>query len=333
MTEETSVRHHELGLSDEEVLDMYRTMLLARALDERMWLLNRAGKLPFIVSCKGQEGAQAGIAFALDNTRDYIAPYYRDLAVVLRFGQTARDVMLSGYARREDPSSGGRQMPGHFGSRAHRILSGSSPVATQIPHAVGLALAAKIRGERLVAYTSFGEGSSNQGDFHEACNFAGVHKLPVIFFCENNYYAISVPLARQVACERVADRASGYGFPGITVDGNDVLAVFKAGRDAVLRALDGGGPTLIEALTYRINPHSSDDDDRAYRSREEVELAKQKDALVTFAEYLRQVGVLTASNEAQLSHEVTNEVDAATAYAEAALSPDPADAMKFVYAP
>jgi len=332
MAQQTTIRHHEIGLSDDEVLEMYRTMALARALDERMWLLNRAGKLPFVVSCKGQEGAQVGMAFALDPRRDYVAPYYRDLGVVLRFGQTARDVMLSGFAKKEDPNSGGRQMPGHFGSRSHHILTGSSPVSTQIPHAVGMALAARMRGERLVTYTSFGEGSSNQGDFHEACNFAGVQKLPVIFFCENNLYAISVPLARQVGCERIAQRAAGYGFPGVTVSGNDVLSVYEAARTAVERALGGHGPTLIEVLTYRINPHSSDDDDRVYRSREEVDEAKRTDALITFGDYLRMTGVLTDLKERALSLEIEQLVDEATAYAEQAAYPQPQEALEHVYA-
>lgn len=332
MPQQTTIRHHEIGLSDDEVLEMYRTMVLARALDERMWLLNRAGKLPFVVSCKGQEGAQVGMAFALDPRRDYVAPYYRDLGVVLRFGQTARDVMLSGFAKKEDPNSGGRQMPGHFGSRSNRILTGSSPVSTQIPHAVGMALAARMRGEQLVTYTSFGEGSSNQGDFHEACNFAGVQKLPVIFFCENNLYAISVPLARQVGCERIAQRAVGYGFPGVTVSGNDVLSVYEAARTAVERALGGHGPTLIEVLTYRINPHSSDDDDRVYRSREEVDEAKRTDAIITFGDYLRMTGVLTDEKERTLSLEIEQLVDEATAYAEQAAYAQPQEALEHVYA-
>lgn len=332
MTQTTTIRHRELGLSDDQVIQMYRIMLMARALDERMWLLNRAGKLPFVVSCKGQEGAQVGMAFALDPVRDMAAPYYRDLGIVLYFGQTPRDIMLSGFAKREDPNSGGRQMPGHYGSRVNRILSGSSPVSTQLPHAVGIALAAQIRGEQLVAYTSFGEGSSNQGDFHEACNFAGVHKLPVIFFCENNYYAISVPLAKQVGCKYIADRAIGYGFPGVTIDGNDVLGMYEAARTAVQRALDGEGPTLIEALTYRINPHSSDDDDRAYRSREEVEDAKRRDSLIVFADYLRAVGVLTPDLEQSLVADIASEVDEATAYAEQAPFAAPEEALLSVYA-
>ncbi len=325
-------RHSELGLSDDDVRNMYRYMLMARALDERLWLLNRAGKIPFVVSCKGQEGAQVGAAFALEAGRDYVLPYYRDLGVALVFGQTATDVMLSGFAKWEDPNSGGRQMPGHFGSREHRIVTGSSPVSTQIPHAVGVALAARLRGERLVAYTSFGEGSSNQGDFHEACNFAGVHRLPVVFFCENNGYAISVPVRKQIGCERVADRAAGYGFPGVTVDGNDVLGVYAAMKDAVERALRGEGPTLVEALTYRLNPHSSDDDDRVYRAREEVEEAKSRDAIITFGQYLHSVGVLNTERDGDLRKEIAQLVDAATAYAEKAPYAPPEEALKYVYA-
>lgn len=325
-------RHGELGLSDDDVRNMYRYMLMARALDERLWLLNRAGKIPFVVSCKGQEGAQVGAAFALKAGRDYVLPYYRDLGVVLVFGQTATDVMLSGFAKWEDPNSGGRQMPGHFGSREHRIVTGSSPVSTQIPHAVGVALAARLRGERLVAYTSFGEGSSNQGDFHEACNFAGVHRLPVVFFCENNGYAISVPVKKQLGCERVADRAAGYGFPGVTVDGNDVLGVYWAMKEAVERALRGEGPTLVEALTYRLNPHSSDDDDRVYRTREEVEDAKSRDSIIAFGQYLQTQGLLSEEAVSDLRKEIAQLVDAATAYAEKASYAPPEEALKYVYA-
>ena len=179
-------RHSAIGLSDKTVLEMYETMLLARRLDERMWLLNRSGKIPFVISCQGQEAAQVGAAFALDKQKDYVLPYYRDMGVVLTFGMTATDIMLSGFAKAEDPSSGGRQMPGHFGQKKNRIVTGSSPVTTQVPHAVGIALGGKMAKEDIVTFVTFGEGSSNQGDFHEGANFAGVHKLPVIFMCGNN---------------------------------------------------------------------------------------------------------------------------------------------------
>lgn len=221
-------RHESLGLTNEQVLDMYKHMLLARKLDERMWLLNRAGKIPFVISCQGQEASQIGASFALDRTKDYTAPYYRDMGVVLAFGMTAKELMLSAFAKAEDPNSGGRQMPSHFGQKKNRILTQSSPVTTQVPHAVGVALAAKMEKEDFASFVTLGEGSSNQGDFHEGLNFAGVHKLPVITMVENNKYAISVPLDKQIASENVSDRASSYGMPGITVDGNDPLAVYEA---------------------------------------------------------------------------------------------------------
>ncbi len=325
-------RHQELGLTDDQVLRMYELMLSARMVDERMWLLNRSGKIPFVVSCQGQEGPQVAAAFAMDPSVDYAAPYYRDLGVVLAFGQTPRDVFLHMFARAEDPNSGGRQMPGHYGSKKHHILSGSSPVSTQIPHAVGMALAAKMRGESFVTYVSFGEGSSNQGDFHEGCNFAGVHKLPVIFFCENNRYAISVPLQKQVACEHVADRAIGYGFPGVVVDGNDVLEVYRVMKDAILRARNGQGPTLIEAMTYRLTPHSSDDDDRVYRTKEEVDEAKRNDAIAVFRTYLQNAGILTEQRETSIKNKLVEQINEATEYAQNAIDPSPESTLLHVYA-
>ncbi|UFJ42885.1 thiamine pyrophosphate-dependent dehydrogenase E1 component subunit alpha [Brevibacillus humidisoli] len=331
MTKSTQNRHAAVGLTDQQVLDMYYYMLLARRIDERQWLLNRAGKVPFVISCQGQEAAQVGAAFALQKDKDYLCPYYRDLAMVLVFGQTARDCMLSAFAKAEDPNSGGRQMPGHFGSKKYNILTGSSPVTTQVPHAVGIALAGKMQKKDLVVFTSFGEGSSNQGDFHEGANFAGVHKLPVIFFCENNKYAISVPVTKQLGCERVSDRAAGYGFPGITIDGNDPLTVYESMKQAVDRARAGEGPTLIEAITYRLVPHSSDDDDRTYRTREEVDEARKKDPILQFAAYLKEAGVMDEEKEREIAERVQAEVDEATEYAENAPYPTPESALDHVY--
>ncbi|HDX9580041.1 TPA: 3-methyl-2-oxobutanoate dehydrogenase subunit alpha [Bacillus pseudomycoides] len=332
MAEVKEKRHEELGLSDERVLEMYRTMLLARKIDERMWLLNRAGKIPFVISCQGQEAAQVGAAFALDREKDYALPYYRDMGVVLAFGMTARELMLSGFAKAEDPNSGGRQMPGHFGQKKNRIVTGSSPVTTQVPHAVGIALAGKMEGKDLVTFVTFGEGSSNQGDFHEGANFAGVHKLPVIFMCENNKYAISIPVEKQLACKNVSDRAIGYGMPGYTVDGNDPLEVYKAVKEAADRGRRGEGPTLIETVSYRLTAHSSDDDDRVYRDREEVEEAKKKDPIFTFANYLKEVGILTEESEKQMLDDIMHIVNEATEYAENAPYADPESALKHVYA-
>ncbi|KON70004.1 2-oxoisovalerate dehydrogenase [Peribacillus butanolivorans] len=325
-------RHEQLGLNEETVLDMYRTMLLSRRIDERMWLLNRSGKIPFVISCQGQEAAQVGAAFALDRQKDYVLPYYRDVGVVLTFGMTAKDLMLSGFAKEEDPNSGGRQMPGHFGQKKNRIVTGSSPVTTQVPHAVGIALAGKMEGKDLVTFVTFGEGSSNQGDFHEGANFAGVHKLPVIFMCENNKYAISVPIEKQLSCENVSDRAIGYGMPGITVDGNDPLEVYEAVKEATDRARRGEGPTLIETVSYRLTPHSSDDDDRSYRTADEVAEAKTKDSIKTFGAYLKETGIMDDALEKQMNDEVMIIVNEATDYAENAPYPKAESAMNHVYA-
>jgi 2-oxoisovalerate dehydrogenase E1 component alpha subunit len=328
----SELNHRELGLTDEQVLEMYRYMLLARKIDERMWLLNRAGKIPFVISCQGQEAIQVGAAFALDREKDWLCPYYRDLGMVLVFGQTAKDQMLSAFAKAGDPNSGGRQMPGHYGDKRFRILTGSSPVTTQVLHAVGIAYAGRLDGSDHVVLTSCGEGSSNQGDWHEACNFAGVHKLPVIFMVENNKYAISVPLAKQVAGGEVWKRAEGYGFPGVKVDGNNPLAVYKAVKEASERGRNGEGPTLIEAVSYRLVPHSSDDDDRSYRTREEVEAEKKKDSILVFKNYLVEQGILTEEGEQELIKSIAKEVDEATEYAEQAAYPDPEDTYKHVYA-
>ncbi|GAA0602855.1 3-methyl-2-oxobutanoate dehydrogenase subunit alpha [Virgibacillus siamensis] len=324
-------RHETLGLTDNQVMEMYKTMLLARKIDERMWLLNRAGKIPFVISCQGQEAAQVGASFALNRDTDYAAPYYRDMGVVLAFGMTTKELMLSGFAKAEDPNSAGRQMPGHFGQKKNRLLTGSSPVTTQLPHAVGVALAAKMDKKDIVSLVTLGEGSSNQGDFHEGLNFAGVHKLPVITMVENNKYAISVPLEKQIASESVSVRAKSYGMPGVTVDGNDPLAVYEAVKEARERASRGDGPTLIEAVSYRLTAHSSDDDDRQYRDSAEVEEAKKKDSLITFAAYLKEVGLLTDEVMKEIEGEIGNLIDEATDYAENAPYAEAESALKYVY--
>jgi 2-oxoisovalerate dehydrogenase E1 component alpha subunit len=321
-----------VGLSDDDLIAMYRMIALARAIDERMWILNRAGRIPFVISGQGHEGAQVAIAWPLQKGHDWIAPFYRSIATCLTFGMHPRDIMTAQYATAADPSSGGRQMPGHYGSHEHNLVSVSSPVATQLLHAVGIALAAKIRKTGQVAMTSMGEGSSNQGDVHEGLNFAAIHKLPFIFVVENNGYAISVPLARQVAGSSVADRAAGYGIPGVTVDGADVLACYAAAREAVARARAGDGPTLIEAKVTRLTAHSSDDQQTKYRSEEELAAERARDPLPLFRAQLRDAGVLDEASEAAIAAEVTKVVDDATEYAETQPDPDPATALRYVYA-
>jgi len=326
-----NTRHELLGLSDEDVIEMYRTMLTARKVDERLWILNRAGKIPFVVSCQGQEGAQVGAAFAMNRQTDYLAPYYRDVGVVLAFGMTTKEILLSAFAKKEDPNSAGRQMPGHFGQKKNRILTGSSPVTTQVPHAVGVALASKMEKKDIVTLTALGEGSTNQGDFHEALNFAGVHKLPVITLIENNQYAISVPAHKQVACERISDRAIGYGMKGLTIDGNDPLAVYEAVKEAHDRAMNGEGPTLIEAMVHRMTAHSSDDNHLLYRNKQEIEEMKKTDPLVVMTNYLYEAGLLTEEKEESIREEIDKSINEATDYADAAPYAEPEAALDYVY--
>jgi len=329
---QAKARHLELGLSDDDVLDMYRAMLLARAVDERMWLMQRAGKIAFIISGQGHEGAQVATAWPMRRNHDWMAPYYRSIASTIAFGMSAEDIITAHLAKGDDVSSGGRQMPGHYGGAPYNIVSLSSPVGTQVLHAVGIAMGAWVRGDDVVAMTSYGEGTANQGEVHEAMNFAGVHKLPVIFVCENNGYAISVPLEKQVGGQSVAARAQGYGFPGVTVDGADPLACYTAAREAHERARRGEGPTLIEARVVRLTSHSSDDDQRRYRDPAEVEALKQQDPLVGFAQQLRELGILDDEVEERLRAETKAEVNEASRRAEARPEPDVATAERHVYA-
>ncbi len=223
----TSPRHRELGLHDEQVLEMYWHILLARRLDERMWILHRQHEVAFHISGIGHEACQVGAAYALKKGYDYVHPYYRDLALTLALGLTPREMMLALYGKEGEPSSGAHQMPAHYGSRALNIVSGSSPVATQIPQASGIGFGIKYEGKDQVVLTCFGEGSTAEGDFHEGLNWAGIFKLPVIFLCQNNQYAISVPTDREMPVKNVADRGPAYGMPGIAYDGNDFLESYR----------------------------------------------------------------------------------------------------------
>src|ERR1051326_4396032 len=323
--------HEALGLSVERLREMFEMMLLARAVDERQWILNRQGREAFHISCQGHEASGVGSAFALDPQRDTMVPYYRSLAAVLAFGITPLDAFLSALAKADDPMNGGRQMPAHYGLAPHIITSGS-PVATQIPHATGCALASKIRGDGGVSIVYFGDGASSKGDFHEGLNFAAIHKLPAIFVCENNHYAISVPTSKQMAVHSVADRAVGYGMFGAAVDGTDPLAVYASVKLAADRARAGEGPTLIESNVVRLTPHSSDDDDRRYRPDAEREEARHHDPIDVFGAYLRSHDLLDADTEKAIRDRVQHEVETALEEAEAAEAPDPDTAFDHVYA-
>ena len=327
----TATSHEALGLGEDDLLSMYRTMLTARLVDEAAFRLNRQGKAPFVVPVSGHEGCQIGTAWALRRGQDIWVPYYRDVGVVLVAGMTPYEIFLGLFAKADDPSSGGRQMPSHWGSRRLGIISHSSPIATQVPHAAGIAYAARYRREDTVVGCWFGEGATSEGAWHEGMNFSGIHKLPVVFVCENNQYAISVAQTKQMAIKNVADRGPAYGFPGVVVDGNDVIACYGAMRTAVERARAGDGPTLIEAKTYRFFPHTSDDDDRSYRTREEVEDAKHRDPLHLFEHYLRKVGVLEKSAVDDLASEVKADVDTAVDQAWSAADPEPSSLGRHVF--
>ena len=323
--------HEALGLTPDDLLAMYRTMLTARLVDEAAFRLNRQGKAPFVVPVSGHEGCQIGTAWALERGRDVWLPYYRDLGVVLVAGMTPYEVFLGLFAKADDPASGGRQMPAHWSSRRLGIISGSSVIGTQVPHAAGIAYAVKYRGEDAVVATWFGEGATSEGDWHEGLNFAGIHRLPLIFVCENNRYAISVEQSKQMAVANVADRAPAYGFPGVVVDGNDVLACFAAMKEAVARARAGQGPTLIECKTYRFQPHTSDDDDRSYRSREEVEEARRNDPVSLFAGYLTGQGLARDEEIASMAEELKADLDADIDKAWNAADPDPSTLTRHVF--
>jgi 2-oxoisovalerate dehydrogenase E1 component alpha subunit len=325
--------HEALGLNAETLLDMYYYILLARKLDERMWQLNRQGKAAFVISCQGQEAAQIGTAFAMERGKDWFVPYYRDLGLMLCLGQTPRMVMLSLFARAEEPNSGGRQMPGHYGFAQSRVLTTGSPVGTQYLHAAGVGLANKLmRQNREVVATFGGEGSTSEGDWHEAMNFASIHKLPVIFIIENNHTAISVPLQLQVGGQHLAARAAGYGMAGVEVNGLNPLECYQAVKVACDRARAGEGPTLIEMKCIRLTAHSSDDNDRTYRTKEDKELDRQRDPVAFFEHYLREHGILDDNADAMLRKRIDEEVEDATNYAEQAPAPRAEDLLKNVLA-
>jgi 2-oxoisovalerate dehydrogenase E1 component alpha subunit len=324
--EETQTR-----VSKKTSLEMYWTMLLARKLDERAWVLHRQGKISFHISGIGHEAAQVGAAFAMERGVDWLVPYYRDLAMVLAFGLTPKEFALSLMGKKGEPSSGARQMPSHWSLRRANVLSHSSPVATQTPHASGIGLAIKMRGDDAVVLTSIGEGSTSQGEWYEGVNWAAIHQLPVIFLVENNQYAISVPQPKQMAVSSVAEKAEGLGLEGISVNGLDVRETYRIVKEAVDKARRGGGPTVIEAKVNRMTPHSSDDDDRSYRAREEIEAMKAEDPLEMFRARLTEENVLSTAIEDELQARAKAMVEEAIKFAEQAPYPDVEDASYPVF--
>ncbi|HJS72586.1 MAG TPA: dehydrogenase E1 component subunit alpha/beta [Acidimicrobiia bacterium] len=321
--------HRRLGLEDSQVIEMYRLMLLTRRVDDRMFALQRQGRAAFVLGSSGHEAVQVASVFALDKDKDWVLPYYRDMGVGLAWGFTPLEVFLALFAKKDDVFSGGRQLPGHWSDPERRVFSQSSVIGTQFPHAAGIAHGLKLRGEGEVAVVYGGEGSTSEGDWHEAMNWAGIHDLPLICLIENNHYAISVPAEEEVA-GGVAERAAGYGFPGHKIDGNDPFQVLETMQTAVARARAGEGPTLIEADTYRYYAHTSDDNDALYRSREEVERWRKQDPLGRLRQYLIETRLLTEAEEKEIDEEVV--LVLARAVEEAEASPNPDEPASRVYA-
>ncbi len=324
-------RHEALGLALDDVVGMYRAMLETRMIGERMMQLNRMGKAAFVGVADGHEAAEVGSAWCIQKGQDWCVPYYRDVGVSLVLGQSAKDQFLGVFAKATDPNSGGRQIVNQFSSPELRILSGSVHIATQFPHAVGLALAAKIQRQDHIVVTYGGDGATSPGDFHEAMNFAAIHTLPVVFVIENNQYAISTPLKLQMAVANVADKAAGYGMPGLVADGSDVLDVYEKTKWACDRARRGEGPSLVEAKCYRYRPHSSDDDDSRYRSKDELQAWLAKDPIDKAKAHLLEHGVAHSRLEA-LRKEIADEIERAIVDAENEPDPDPSTLLRHVYA-
>jgi pyruvate dehydrogenase E1 component alpha subunit len=272
----------ELDLKDEDLREMYRVMILTRLVDQESTHLQRQGELGVYTPSLGQEGAQVGVGYALE-PRDWIFPSYRELGLAMLRGIDPGDIL---HLFR------GTWHGGLYDYRKHSFAPYAVPIATQTLHAVGFATGAKLDRENIVVLTCFGDGATSEGDFHEACNYAGAWKAPVVFLCQNNQYAISVPLLKQTAAPTLHVRALGYGMPGWRVDGNDVLASYAVGRDAVQRGRRGDGPTFIEAVTYRRGPHSTADDPKRYRTDEELRQWEALDPINRFETYLATAGIL-----------------------------------------
>jgi 2-oxoisovalerate dehydrogenase E1 component alpha subunit len=305
----------EIALSDAEVLRLYRWMVLNRALDERMITLQRQGRIGFYIGSIGEEATVFGAAAAMEE-EDWLFPCYREHGAALLRGMPLATFLCDLFGNAGDLMKG-RQMPCHEAWRPGRFASISSPISTQISHAVGAAWAARIRGDDMVALTWFGEGGTSAPDFHTGLNFAAVRKIPVVFVCRNNGWAISLPRERQTGSETIAQKAVAYGMRGERVDGNDLLAVHAAVRRARARAADGDGPTLVECVTYRLEGHSTSDDPRAYRPPDAVAPWKEKEPILRMRRYLERRGALDAGADAQLREELRAEIQRALAEAEA----------------
>ena len=321
------------GLKASDLVDYYTRLVQARTIDERIWALNRQGKVPIAASSQGHEAAQLGSLLAAEKDGDcFLFPYYRDLALKVAAGLTPVQTMMSFMGRAGDPYSNGRQFPLQGADLPHKIIQISNVVAAGLTQSVGYALGCRMAGEKTVVLVYFGDGATSQGETHEAMNFASIHKLPVIFICENNRYAISTPQNAQMVVEEVSGRAASYGFPGFTVDGMDLMSCYEATREAITHARSQG-PVLLEMKVERFMSHTTDDDDRRYRPEGEVERARERDPVLTLARTLIEEGILTQNQVDEIAATALQATDEATDIAEASTLPDESVLHDSVYSP
>src|SRR5437016_845624 len=326
----SATRHEALGLSLDDVKGMYRYVLMTRMVSERILQLNRMGRTPFGAGTDGHEGAQIGAAWCIQRGKDWTVPYYRDMGVAFVLGFSALDEFRGVFAKATDINSAGRAMLNMFSSPKDRVLSRSVLVGTEFPHAVGLALALRQRKEAQIVFVFGGDGSTSPGDFHEAANFASIHKLPVVFVIENNLLAISTRYEKQTAVKNIADKAAAYAMPGHIADGMDVLDSYEKTKVAADHARSGGGPSLVELKCYRYQPHTSDDDDTRYRTKQEVDEWRARDPVKRTREYLVSAGVAEQELE-EIRAALADEIEGAIAQAESEPDPRPEDAATHVY--
>jgi pyruvate dehydrogenase E1 component alpha subunit len=284
-------------LKDEKLLQMYKTMILTKCADSKALQFQRQGRMLTYIPNMGQEAAQVGTAAALEE-QDWLVPAFREMGAWLTKGVTLEQIYLYFY---------GSENGNHFDDNV-RVLPIAVPIASQLLHAVGIAMASNYNGEPEVTMTYIGDGGTSEGNFSEAMNYAGVYNAPVVFIVQNNGYAISTPRQNQTKSKTIAQKAIAAGIPGIMVDGNDIFAVYAASKEAVERARSGGGPTLIEAVTYRMGAHTTNDDPTKYRDNSEVELWKGKDPILRFKKYLINKGVLSEEKDTQLKEELESYV-------------------------
>jgi len=317
------------GLSKAQLLDLYEHMLRTRLMDERMLNLQRQGRIGFYVPSTGEEACQIGVGAAIGK-RDWLYPSYRMPGTLMMVGARITDMVANCFGNEADLCKG-RQMPVHYAMAEQHIVSISSPIGTHLVQAAGTAMAQKLKGDKGISWSFFGDGGTSSNDFHSGLNFAGVAKAPVVFVCTNNQWAISVPLSKQTASETIAIKAEAYGMPGVRVDGNDVLAVSQASREAAERARRGDGPTLLELMTYRRGPHSSSDDPTRYRGNEADDWIK-RDPILRYRKYLELADLWSDAQEKELAERLRAQINEAVSAAEKAPQPALDSMFSDVYA-